>query len=226
MEKTASLHDLPHGTGAAMGAFIRALYLTASSRYAIIGLNVNNQGIFEKVGNTTTLVSDILLLFTGDRYTIDDSITSTAHSIGKSSLGEVYEISVSLHDITELSTNNCAGFYSTLKPRSITFTEPTNVVITFYICNVSGLISESRSLAALAEVLEEQSTSKTIPATAYGKRNSDCWSTLEEHKFTETLTLHFKNDSEEELSKDLEFLKQIYFDYVIAGNNLIGKLGD
>ena len=61
MEKTAVLSDLPHGSGAALGAFIRSLFLTASNKYSIIGIGVNGQGAFDKIGNNTTLVTDVVL---------------------------------------------------------------------------------------------------------------------------------------------------------------------
>ncbi len=105
MEKTAVLSDLPHGSGAALGAFIRSLFLTASNKYSIIGIGVNGQGAFDKIGNNTTLVTDIVLLFTSERYTISEKITEMARMCGSSSLGDVYELSISLNNASEIK--NC-----------------------------------------------------------------------------------------------------------------------
>ena len=224
MEKTAVLSDLPHGSGAALGAFIRSLFLTASNKYSIIGIGVNGQGAFDKIGNNTTLVTDVVLLFTSERYIISEKITEMARMCGSSSLGDVYELSISLNNASEIKTSDCVSFYTTQSERKITLTEPTPITLTFYICKVTGLISEARSSAALADVLADDEIAKVIPTTAFGERNSNCWSTLDEHKFTENLTLHFSNESEDELDADLRYLSELYKEYVIEGIELINQL--
>lgn len=224
MKREAKLLNLPKGSGAALGAFVRALYLTASSRYAIIGMSVNKQGMFEKVGNTTTLVSDIILLFTADVYTIADSITAKAHNRGDSILGQVYEISVPLGAVSEISTDTCSSFYTTPHARSIKLTEQTDIVLTFYICKVTGLIHESQSSVALADVFTDKEAAKIIPTTATGNRISKCWSTLEQHKFTEDLTIHFESENETEFMNDIASLKEIYTNYVLLGADSLDSL--
>lgn len=224
MKRETKISNLPKGSGAALGAFIRALYLTASSRYAIIGMCVNKQGMFEKVGNTTTLVSDIILLFTSDVYTIDDSVVTKAHNRGDSILGPVYEISVPLGTVSEISTDACKTFYTTSRERQIKLTEPADVVLTFYICKVTGMIHESQSSVALADVFANKESAKIIPTTATGNRISRCWSTLEQHKFTEDLTIHFESDNETNFVNDLESLKNLYTEYVLKGADTLNDL--
>ena len=224
MNKTVDLTGLPIGTGSAMGAFIRALSLTAVSRYAIIGMSVNGLGIFDKIGANTVQVSDVIMLFTSRPYTINKDIVKMGHLHGESALGNIYSVSLSLSGAKNISTEHCQSFYHTASNESIEFTEPVDLCLTFYICKISGIVSESMASVALSDVCSKENRHSVISTSAIGHRNSSCWATVERHKFTEDITLHFEGD-DYDFTDDLSELKDVYMKYALACSELIGKLG-
>lgn len=207
------LTGLPIGTGAAIGAFIRSLYMTASSRYAIIGISVNNQGLFEKLGANTTLISDVVFMFTAGKYALDEKVVESGTKIGKSCLGDVYEIGLTFSNVSVISTDSCKHFYKAESSKSIQLLEPLDELrLVFYICKVQGRIREEIASSALTDVLPADSISRVIPVTATGKRNTRCWSTLTSHKFTEDVELHFEGN-DDECSQDLNELLRLFTGY-------------
>lgn len=224
MTKTVDLAGLPIGTGSAMGAFIRALSLTAVSRYAIIGMSVNNLGIFDKLGANTVQVSDVTLLFTSRAYTINKDIIKMGHCHGDSALGKIYSVSITLAGATSISTDSCKTFYHTSSPASIEFTEPVDLCLTFYICKISGIVSESMASVALSDVCDPENRHGVISTSAIGHRNSSCWTTVDRHKFTEDVTLHFEGD-DYDFMDDLNELKDVYMRYALTCSELLGQLG-
>lgn len=213
MKLERKLTGLPIGTGAAIGAFLRSLYLTASSRYAIIGISVNNQGLFEKLGANTTLVSDVVFMFTANKYSLDEKAVETGTFTGNSCIGKVYEIGFTFSDVSVISTDLCKRFYKSENQKSIQLLESLNELrLVFYVCKVHGRIREEIASSALTDVLPADSISRVIPVTATGKRNTKCWSTITSHKFTEDVEFHFEG-TDEECPRDLAELFSLYSQY-------------
>lgn len=94
IERTVDIPNLPIGAGSALGAFIRALYLTATRKICIVGLSVNlqenparNYTIFDPLDDASTaLVSDLVLHLTTEPYYIGDFRLSGFKNIGAQSL--------------------------------------------------------------------------------------------------------------------------------------------
>lgn len=224
MEYSFTLSDLPVGAGAGVGAFIRTLYLTASERYAIIGLQVRNStsllNLFERLmPDSTSLVSDLIVMLTGYDYVIPDKlnlqtstpvIDSTVEGIGQITVEsyildgrDVYGITVPIKNgTTILSTDLFKDFYWTATRREIRLAGPTDgLCITFFVSEIHGSLRESES-QAIFEASHNTNFSSVIFIPASGKRNSNCWSTLQTDSQSETVTIHLAG----ELSLDDDLL--------------------
>lgn len=238
MQSEFVLSNLPVGTGAGIGAFIRTLYLTASERWAIIGLQVNDLNLFDHIGKAdTTMVSDLVLLFTGYNYVIPSSFDLEGNKTildpagdGISSIDikmytldtrRVYGVTVHIKDGQDvLSTDMFRELYVTDKTRTIKLAEPTHgLVITFYISRVCGVLRKSATQAIFnfSDDSPENSRFKYVVAVpATGKRNSRCWSTLETDTQTEAVTIHLEGElSFEDDLAELRRLVSEYSGYVI-----------
>lgn len=99
IERTAKIRNLPIGTGSALGACIRALYLTATRKLCIVGLGVNLQDnkarnftIFDPLDDASTaLVSDLVLHLTTEPYFIGDFRLSSFVDMNAQSLTNVQQ---------------------------------------------------------------------------------------------------------------------------------------
>lgn len=110
IERTVKIDSLPIGTGSALGACIRALYLTASRKLCIVGVSVSLQDnkarnftIFDVLDDASTaLVSDLILHLTTEPYYINDQ-----------RLGSFVDVSMqSLEDIQQNDTEPMVGLYA------------------------------------------------------------------------------------------------------------------
>lgn len=80
IEKVFSIPNLPTGTGSALGACLRALYLTASRKLSIIGIQISREyggaqefTVFSPLSDSgTALVNDLILHLTTEPYFIDE----------------------------------------------------------------------------------------------------------------------------------------------------------
>lgn len=99
IEKSVKIANLPIGTGSALGACIRALYLTATRKISIIGISINQQDnkiknftIFDPLDDeSTALVSDLVLHLTSEPYHIADFRLSGFKDINAQALSKVQQ---------------------------------------------------------------------------------------------------------------------------------------
>lgn len=192
--KTITFTKLPHGSGAAIGSFIRSLYMTASTRPAIIGVSLNNLGFFEHLPQSTTLVSDIVCGIISEEYVILDDVLTDDHVRGMSDLGAVWEVGIHLQDVQQLSTDHFSSLMRTKQRVLAEFIQPQDLFFTFYIMNVQGVMKETLSSACLQEVLGSQ-CNIVAPLSCTGQRRTKCWHTIQSSKFTEDVTIHLEGDA-------------------------------
>lgn len=212
IEKTSTLQGLPIGTGAAIGNYIRSLYLTAAKRYAIIGVEAKGLGFFDTLGANSAMVSDLILLLVSDDYTINPGVINDSHKVtDTASFGAIYAAHCSNNFTKEITRQHFSSVIIGDSTASIKLITPVALDITFYICEVTGLAKENLVSAALHE-LPVDSTG-VLPIACSGKHVSRVWSTCEQHQFTEDLTIHIAGPSEEVVSSDLNFLKELYASY-------------
>lgn len=221
--KEMSIEGLPIGTGAAIGSFLRTLYMTAAPRYAIIGMEVCNGTLFDKLANNTTMVSDVVMLFTGYDYALVDSEVERGEVVsGSRGSNEcIYQLSYTLErKISEISTD-LFGAYHSAHPRSIKLAAPIdNFSITFYVRRVTGIFKKTEAQAALSEV---SSSSPIIPIAAMSLRTTKVYSTLKTSTFTEDVTLHISGD-DTEIEADIEALCQVWQKYSTKVSNALDSL--
>lgn len=196
MNKEVTIPGLPRGVGAAMSAYVRSLALIGTPYYTIIGMNVCDKSLFDTLGNNTTIVSDVAMMFTGYDYSLAEDIVAKSPVVGHISNNggmnsDVHAVSFTLDNVNSISTSDF-GFYHTAKERKIAFACPISTFsITFYICKVTGVISKDVALLGLV------ADDKALPFPAAGKSQAAIYGTLEQSTFSEDLVLHVNGEPEE-----------------------------
>lgn len=214
IEKKCTIPNLPIGTGAAIGSFIRSLYLTASTRPAIIGINVDGLGFFDTLGANSAMVSDLIIMLIGQDYAINPAVLTEPHIVAKdTSLGTIYSITVTDTFSKAISREHFSNIFTGVPTEDIKLLEPVKLSITFYICEITGVASEN----IISAVLHELPVDSTflLPVSCSGKHISKFWSTYSRHKFNEDLTLHIEGPDEQTVDADLEYIRNLYSNYVI-----------
>lgn len=212
MTRTFDFSNLPHGSGAAVGNFIRSVYMTSSKRPAIVGIAVNNLGFFEHIPQSTTMVSDIVCGIISEEYSINPIILTDDRIAGTSDLGDVWAVSVQIPDTTELRTEHFKNVFITKSRTLATFAQPQNITVTFYIMNVCGVMKETLASACLQEALGDKHN-VVAPLSCMGQRTMKCWHTIQKNKFTEDVTVHLEAP-DNIFDDDFNHLKDILAGYL------------
>lgn len=212
MKKELVFENLPHGAGAAIGNFIRSIYMTASSRYAIIGISVGKYGFFDSLPGTTTLVSDLISEITREDYQVKPDAIANCQTCVDTGMGEIYVVQIPLADISELNTEDFSRVLSIKRKTLAKFMQPQSFTISFYIMNVQGVMKEEISSACLLDAFKEESIG-IIPLSAVGQHTMNCWHTIERNEFTESVTIHLEA-SEAVFEADFDDLKATVSQYM------------
>ena len=209
MTRKITIKNLPLGAGAALGSFVRSTYLTASQKYAIMGMKINDCCLCDMIGNTTVIASDVILLLTGTLYELNPTAITEQQLVSHSDIGDIYKLTASFKGITQLSRSDFKAVYSAPEDKTILFSEPVDITISLYICKVTGIIKESISAVCLQSIAE----TNIIPVVCDNKTPTNCWHTIESHKFSEDLTIHMESPIKDPIS-DLNALKTLTVDYI------------
>lgn len=212
MKRTFDFSNLPHGSGAAVGNFVRSIYMTSSRRPAIVGIAINNLGFFEHIPQNTVMVSDIVCGFVSEEYSINPQILTDDRVAGVSDLGNVWAINVQITDATELRTEHFKNVLITKSRSLATFAQPQDITVTFYIMDVCGVMKETLASACLQEALGDKH-SVVAPLSCVGQRTMRCWHTIQKNKFTEDVTIHLEAP-DEVFFEDFNHLKETLTNYL------------
>lgn len=226
--KEFSLTDLPIGTGSAIGAFIRALYMTAARKLSIIGIRVKSDehflNLFSPLENgESALVSDLILHLTTEPYVI----LSKGISMNSS---DIYQQTITVlgNGNTRICKDDFKDFYLAVKePWSaqwsyndliVQLTQKATVPleITFFIKDCQGNFTQADSNAWLSDY---GSVEGIIPVAGCAQRTSKCWFNIEQGISTETLTFFLRGDSRS-IDEDLSCIKSIITEYTSKINSL------
>lgn len=214
VHKTCSLPNLPLGAGAAIGSFIRALYLTASNSYAIIGLSVDGLGFFDTLGANSAVVSDLIPMLTGKSYIVRQEVINAANKIADdTSIGAVYAVTVKETFSNEISRQSFSRILEGEDTDPVPLLDPIKLSVTFYIGEVTGILGENLVSAILHELPIDSTF--VLPLACTGKHISKVWSTYVRHKFGEDLTIHVEGPNEQIVDADIAYLRKLYVDYVL-----------
>lgn len=195
MKKSFTLKGLPHCSGAAIGNFIRSIYMTADERLAIIGVSVDGLGLFERIPKSTVMVSDIVWGLIDKEYSLRSEVFDEYREVGSTDLGTVYSVSIQLNGVSEITTDNFSSVLITSNRRIAEFVNKQDLTITLYVMRVCGTMKESLSSACLQEALKDNSN-QVIPLACSGRRAMKCWHNITHNKFTEDLEVFLEgNDS-------------------------------
>lgn len=217
-EKSITITGLPKGVSAAIGNYVRTLYLAAASKYCIIGVSVNNLGFFERLGANTAMANDLLLMIAESEYLVKDEVLTDIHKLGNTELGDVYSITTTGHFENRISLSAFDKVFTVAKEKEIQLTEPVDLTVTFYICNIQGIVRENLITAALQDLSGQAESSHILYIPCRGRHVSDFWHTYKEHKFTEDLTLHIRGP-EDQISSDLAHLVGLHIEYITKLND-------
>lgn len=214
IHKTCSLTNLPLGTGAAIGSFIRSLYLTASTSYAIIGLSVDGLGFFDTLGANSAVVSDLIPMLACKSYIIRPEVINPANKIAEdTSIGAIYAVTIKNTFSNEISRKDFSSVLEGEDTDSVPLLDPVTLSITFYIGEVTGILGENLVSAVLHELPIDSTF--VLPLSCTGKHISKVWSTYVRHKFGEDLTIHAEGPTEQIVDTDIEYLRKLYENYVL-----------
>lgn len=230
--KEFSITDLPIGAGAAIGAFIRAIYMTASRKLSIIGIRVKLDdhflNLFSPLGDgESALVSDLILHLTTEPYVILNTGSFLEDASG------IYRQTVTVLDngSTQICKKDFKDFYLAVKePWSAQWTyndliirltqqSATPLEITFFIKDCQGNFTQADSNAWLSEY---GSIDGVIPVSGCAQRTSKCWFNIKQGISTETLTLFLRGDSRC-IDEDFDCIKKVIADYTAKINMLFEK---
>lgn len=197
--KEYTVNDLPHGSGAVIGNFIRSSAFLMYDSPTVIGVSVNQQTAFCLISDTdTTLVADFIVALGTLQYRILDLAgLPGVQRVGNS---DIYKFSCNFNQKV-IKAGDFGGLFITDTPDVVLleFVEPTQITVDLLVSSVTGIMSVESTSAHIKEAFEYSDRGLCYIAMPANSRhtNLNIWFNTKECGDTESLTLFVDGTSED-----------------------------